>query len=72
VCMVHFPMVWPLDGAAHAPLFEGRRVIAVEGNGTGQFALLLRQAGALREFSLLPRYDGLPFTAEFIETEVLS
>jgi 2-oxoglutarate ferredoxin oxidoreductase subunit alpha len=72
VCMVHFPMVWPLDGAALAPLFEGRRVIAVEGNGTGQFALLLRQAGALREFSLLPRYDGLPFTAEFIETEVLS
>jgi len=72
VCMAHFPMVWPLDGDKLKSLFNGKKVTAVEGNGSGQFALMLRMAGALSEFAVLPRYDGLPFTEEFIVKEYQS
>jgi len=38
----------------------------VEGNATGQFASVLREAGALGECELMLRYDGRPFSAEEI------
>jgi len=67
VAMLHFQQVWPLDGAAISGLLgTGREIIAVECNQTGQFASLLRQVGALTDFGLIAKYDGLPFTAEEI------
>ena len=60
-------------GAARAALgtdasgrVRGKRIVSVEGNCTGQFASLLREAGALSECELMLRYDGMPFTAEEI------
>jgi len=61
VCMAHFAQVWPVWAGAGGAL-EGRRVVSVEGNSTAQFALLLRQCGAISQFDSILRYDGLPFT----------
>ncbi|MFA6450122.1 MAG: 2-oxoacid:acceptor oxidoreductase subunit alpha [bacterium] len=66
VCLAHFPQVWPIDPAKALAALGGRKVTAVEGNCNAQFALLLRMAGALGEFGAITRYDGLPFTAEYI------
>ena len=67
VAMLHFQQVWPLDGAAiRTTLGVGRGIISVECNQTGQFARLLRQVGAVSDFQLMAKYDGLPFTAEEI------
>ncbi len=70
VCAVHFPQVWPINAAAAKRHLEGRKVFAVEGNATAQFADLLRAAGALEDFQPLVRYDGLPFTGEEIAGRV--
>jgi 2-oxoglutarate ferredoxin oxidoreductase subunit alpha len=61
VCVAHFAQVWPVWAGAREAL-AGRRVVSVEGNSTAQFALLLRQCGAISEFDSILRYDGLPFT----------
>ncbi len=67
VAMVHFAQVWPLDAdAVGRAVGSPKRVVSVEGNQTGQFATLLRGAGLLGPCELLSRYDGMPFTAEYI------
>jgi len=71
--MVHFAQVWPLDAQAVRSLLregEAERVITVEGNATGQFASILRSAGALDEHESILRYDGMPFTGEEIAARV--
>jgi 2-oxoglutarate ferredoxin oxidoreductase subunit alpha len=69
--MLHFSQVWPLDiDNVNQQLEPYRRVIVVEGNYTGQFATLLRSEGCLKTLDSLVRYDGMPFTAEFIAREV--
>ncbi|MGE4564656.1 MAG: 2-oxoacid:acceptor oxidoreductase subunit alpha [Victivallaceae bacterium] len=71
VAMIHFSQLWPLPGDRLKPLLERpRRLIAVEGNVTGQLRSLLREAGISREISGVNRYDGLPITAEFLFSEV--
>jgi len=69
VSMLHFPQTWPIDaGAVRSGLSSAEKVTSVEGNARGQFASLLREAGALgqMECGLVTRYDGLPFTGEYI------
>ena len=69
--MMHFAQIWPVNvDAARAMLRQRRRVIAVEGNCTGQFAGVLREVSVLGPAELLTRYDGLPFTAEYIVRRV--
>ena len=46
-------------------LEAARKVVVVEGNGTGQFAQLLRAEGATVDAMAL-KYDGRPFTPEWI------
>jgi 2-oxoglutarate ferredoxin oxidoreductase subunit alpha len=70
ISVVHFSQVWPISPGSARRHLEGRRVFAVEGNATAQFAGLLRAAGALGDFEPLLRYDGLPFTAEAIAGRV--
>jgi 2-oxoglutarate ferredoxin oxidoreductase subunit alpha len=65
--MLHFAQVWPLAAGEAAKQLKGRkRVVCVEANQTGQFASVLREQGLAGECELLSRYDGLPFTAEYI------
>ncbi len=65
--MLHFGQVWPLNvAAAGKAVAKRKRLVCVEGNQTGQFASMLREAGLIGKIELLSRYDGLPFTAEYI------
>ena len=65
--LLHFPQVWPINAAAtRALLANSRKRYSVEGNATGQFAAMLREARALDDCDNILRYDGLAFTAEYI------
>lgn len=71
--LLHYSQVWPPDAfAVNKLLKKKKRVVFVEGNYTGQFRSLLREQGLNGECGLLNRYDGLPFTAEFIIEELES
>jgi len=69
-CMVHFGQVWPVNRKTVRPLLRGRKVFAVEGNGSAQFAALLKAAGALGAYKTILRYDGLPFTGEEVARRI--
>ena len=69
--MVHFAQVWPVNAdAAREAIGRPGRLLCVEGNCTGQFESVLREVGAIDGAEKLLRYDGLPFTAESIVSEV--
>jgi 2-oxoglutarate ferredoxin oxidoreductase subunit alpha len=62
-----FSQLWPLDPATFVPYLEkAGRVVCVEGNATGQFAMLLRRETGLAMTDLVLRYDGLPLTVDYI------
>jgi 2-oxoglutarate ferredoxin oxidoreductase subunit alpha len=65
--LLHFSQVWPLNVPAVTEALRGfRRVTVVEGNGTGQFAALLRFAGIMQPHDAVLQNSGLAFTADFI------
>jgi len=69
--MLHFSQIWPMDpDAISSELEQVSRIVCVEGNQTGQFADLLREQGITDECERLLRFDGLPFTAEYIIREL--
>lgn len=71
--LLHYSQVWPLDASAVNKLLEkNKRIVVVEGNYTGQFLSLLKEQGLNGRCELMNRYDGLPFTAEFIMEELQS
>jgi 2-oxoglutarate ferredoxin oxidoreductase subunit alpha len=67
VGVLHFSQVWPLrPGDFKKRMQDAKMVVCIEANATGQFAALLRKETGLVCDALVLRYDGLPFTAEFI------
>ncbi len=64
---LHFSQVWPLaeETFLHA-LGAAARVIAVEGNATGQLARVIRGETGFEITEKILRYDGLPLTPEYI------
>ncbi len=67
VASLHFSQVWPLVSEQFLERLRGaRRVVCVEGNATGQFSRLIRRETGFLISSLITRYDGLPFTPEYI------
>jgi len=71
--LLHYSQVWPLDISPVKKLADKKaRIVVVEGNYTGQFMSLLKEHGLSGECELLNRYDGLPFTAEYIIEELKS
>lgn len=65
--MVHFFDLWPFPVAeAQAALADAKRIVAVEGNATAQFAGLLHAHGGIAADETLLKYDGRGFTAEYI------
>jgi 2-oxoglutarate ferredoxin oxidoreductase subunit alpha len=65
--MVHLSELWPLPAAAvSAALGGAKKLVMVEANATGQANRLLRQETGLKVDHLVLRYDGAPFTPEFI------
>jgi len=64
---LHFPQVWPLvPGQFLGRLREAKRVVAVEGNASGQLARLIRAEAGFEVGERVSRYDGLPLTPEYI------
>ena len=70
--MLHFSQVWPLAPEKIAQLLSGaKKIVSIEGNYTGQFRSLLREAGLVgQDCKLIGRYDGLPFNGESIAREI--
>ena len=65
--VLHFNQVWPINELHYAPFFEAAdKVVAVEGNATGQFARLLTCATGALITSTILRADGMPLSAEYI------
>ena len=67
VATLHFDQVWPL----YPDQFLGRlkaacRTVCVEGNATRQFARLIRSETGFEFTGAVSRYDGRPFTPEYI------
>jgi 2-oxoglutarate/2-oxoacid ferredoxin oxidoreductase subunit alpha len=64
--LLHLSELWPFPVKAVSDAIEkARRLVAVEVNATGQLATLIRaQTG--RAMDMILRYDGRPFTPEYI------
>ena len=67
VATMHFGQVWPIDtGHVWSKLQHAHEVVLVEGNSTGQFRGILQVQTGFRIKKVILRYDGLPFTANYI------
>jgi 2-oxoglutarate ferredoxin oxidoreductase subunit alpha len=67
VATLHFPQVWPLVPEQFpGRLREAKRVVAVEGNASGQLARLIRGETGFDIGERVSRYDGLALTPEYI------
>jgi len=65
--MLHFSQVWPIvSDAVLDLLLKPSRVIGVEANYTGQFCRLLRRETGFEIPERILRYDGLPFTLDYV------
>jgi 2-oxoglutarate ferredoxin oxidoreductase subunit alpha len=65
--LVHLAEVWPFPRQAVTQALQGiKKLVLVEANATGQLGRLLRQETGLTADRLILRYDGLPFTPEYI------
>ncbi|MDF1515837.1 MAG: 2-oxoacid:acceptor oxidoreductase subunit alpha, partial [Anaerolineae bacterium] len=66
VNMIHFSAVEPLPAGAEEILRSAQKLVAVEGNSTGQLANLIRMRTGITVDGLISKYDGRPFRASFI------
>jgi 2-oxoglutarate ferredoxin oxidoreductase subunit alpha len=65
--MVHFSELWPFPAAkVSQALGSPKKLVMVEMNATGQCNRLLRQETGLHADHLVLKYDGAPFTPEYI------
>ena len=58
---VHFTDLWPFPSEAAARVLDGRRVVVVEQNATGQLGRLLREQVGLEAAGKILKTDGRPF-----------
>lgn len=65
--MVHLSALWPFPRQVVTAALGGtKKLVLVEGNATGQLHRLLRQETGLTADHLILKYDGTPFTPEYI------
>lgn len=65
--MLRFTDLWPMSEEVVRPYLERtKRMVAVEGNATGQLAWLLRAETGVRIDASVRRFDGRPLTAQYI------
>lgn len=68
--MIHFQALWPFPTDTAELLSRARRLIAVEGNWSGQFARSVRGETGIGVDGLITRYDGLPLSPSYILEEL--
>jgi 2-oxoglutarate ferredoxin oxidoreductase subunit alpha len=65
--ILQFVDLWPINEKKTRPFLEkAGKLIAVEGNFTGQFADLLKMTLGVEVDSKILKYDGRPFSPEYI------
>jgi 2-oxoglutarate ferredoxin oxidoreductase subunit alpha len=65
--ILQFIDLWPLSPEKVNPyLRKAKKLIAVEGNFTGQFANLLKMVTGVEVHGKILKYDGRPFSPEYI------
>jgi 2-oxoglutarate ferredoxin oxidoreductase subunit alpha len=65
--LVHLAEVWPFPRQSVSAALQGcQKLILMEANATAQMGRLLRQETGLVADQSILRYDGLPFTPEYI------
>ncbi len=65
--LVHLSELWPFPRETVAGALQGaKKLVMVEMNATGQMNRLMRQETGLVADHLVLKYDGLPFTPEYI------
>ncbi|MEI7498586.1 MAG: 2-oxoacid:acceptor oxidoreductase subunit alpha [Candidatus Falkowbacteria bacterium] len=72
VSLLHFTVLWPLDGKAIRAQLEskpgllarGRKVVLIENNSNGQLGELIRQESGIEIKDKVLKYDGRPFFVE--------
>ncbi|MBC7321327.1 2-oxoacid:acceptor oxidoreductase subunit alpha [bacterium] len=69
VGLLHFSDVYPLP-YRQLEKYRDKRLISVEGNATGQFALLVRRETGIDIGEKILKYNGRPFTPSEIVKEV--
>lgn len=69
VGLLHFSDVYPLP-YRQLEKYRDKRLISVEGNATGQFALLIRRETGIEVGEKILKYNGRPFTPSEIVREV--
>jgi len=70
-CMVHFSEIYPLPIKSFiGTLSKNAKIFAVENNYTGQFARLFSSEAGLPVFHNIVKYDGRPFSAHEIVSQV--
>lgn len=63
----HIVDMWPFPASEMAKILaEAKRVITIEGNATGQLARLIQQETGFRPAHRIHKYDGRPFSPEYI------
>lgn len=65
--LVHLSELWPFPRQAVTQALQGtKKLVLAEGNAAGQLGRLLRQETGIAADHAILRYDGLPFTPEYI------
>ena len=71
VAMVHLWDLVPFPRERVAALLSpARKVITVDGNSTGQLAVLLRRETGIEADEQVLKYDGRPFEAKALAEEI--
>lgn len=73
VQVVNFSWIYPFPTGAATPVLQSaRRLVAVEQNGTGQLAALIREKTGIEIKEKLLKYSGRPFYPEEIVEQILT
>ncbi|KAF2960168.1 MULTISPECIES: 2-oxoacid:acceptor oxidoreductase subunit alpha [unclassified Thermotoga] len=70
VALLHFSQVWPIDESVSRYFEKAEKVVAVEGNATGQFANLIRQVTGFHIKDRILKYSGLQFSVEELKEKI--
>jgi 2-oxoglutarate/2-oxoacid ferredoxin oxidoreductase subunit alpha len=69
--LLHFTEIWPFPTRGVSDLLSGsEKVFVVENNATGQFSDLFSAKTGIPVYSTILKYDGRPFTADYIINEL--
>jgi len=64
IALLHFSQVYPLHASTKTYLQKAKKLVCVENNATGQFALLIKRLLGIEAHEHILKYNGAPFSVE--------